>query len=230
MYVRSHMTAPAVTVGPDEKLPAVREILAGRHFRHLPVVDGHGHLVGMVTDRDLRSAYPSPVMAEAGRQELLAQLAATPVSAIMSRDLVWLGLLSTLDDALFLLERHNVGALPVVDAGQRVVGIFSVRDLLAAYRTLFGVGLRGSSLIEIVDDGRPRILSTIIQALEERDIPFTRVVRAQGDQEEAGPGRIYIRVNTYNLRSVHAAVAEAGLRPVVAAPEPPAPEKPGHQG
>jgi acetoin utilization protein AcuB len=73
----------------------------------------------------------------------------------MSVDCVGLTPESTLDDALLLFDRDRMGALPVLDDG-RVVGIFSSRDLLAAYKELFGVGEKGSVLLAIEDDGHGR--------------------------------------------------------------------------
>ena len=64
MYIARHMTTPAVTVSPDALLPEVRTIMNSRHFRHLPVVDEQQRLIGMITDRDQRSSYPSSIMSE----------------------------------------------------------------------------------------------------------------------------------------------------------------------
>jgi CBS-domain-containing membrane protein len=47
MFITQHMTRNPVTVSPETLLPAVREILQSGKFRHLPVVDGKKHLVGL---------------------------------------------------------------------------------------------------------------------------------------------------------------------------------------
>lgn len=215
MYVHRHMSSPPVTIGPQMPILEVREVLRSRSFRHLPVVDEQGRLIGMVTDRDIRSAYPSSMLAENELKAVLDQLAHTPVSAIMSRDIVSLPPLATLDDALFLLEQRGVGAVPVVDFERRVLGVFSIRDLLTAYRKLFGAGMRGSALVEIKDDRKPLLLSRIIQTLEAKEIPFTRLVRTQEKEDEAWSGTIYLRVNTFNIMAVHAVLREAGFEPVL---------------
>ncbi|MCK9296139.1 MAG: CBS domain-containing protein, partial [Desulfobulbaceae bacterium] len=64
MYIARHMTSPALTVSPGTLLPEVREMMNTRKFRHLPVVDEEQRLIGMITDRDLRSAYPSSLLPE----------------------------------------------------------------------------------------------------------------------------------------------------------------------
>jgi acetoin utilization protein AcuB len=209
MFITQHMTRNPVTVFPETTLPAVREILQNGKFRHLPVVDGDKHLVGIVTDRDLRSASPSSVLPPDRIKACLAEFDQTPVSAIMSRAFFTLTPMSTLDDALILLDREKIGALPVVDQEQRVIGMFSMRDLMAAYRRLFGLGERGSAMIVVEHDGKRKPLSRIAKVLEEHNIRFTRLIRTEA--EDAMPERIYLRVNTYNISAVHQALGEAGF-------------------
>jgi len=209
MFITQHMTRNPVTVSPETLLPAVREILQSGKFRHLPVVDGENHLVGIVTDRDLRSASPSSVLSEERIKACHADFDQTPVSAIMSRAFFTLNPISTLDDALILLDREKIGALPVVDEEQRVIGMFSMRDLMAAYRRLFGLGERGSAMIVVEHDGKRKPLSRIAKVLEEHNIRFTRLIRTEA--EAAAPERIYLRVNTYNISAVHQALKEAGF-------------------
>jgi len=209
MFITQHMTRNPVTVSPETLLPAVREILKSGKFRHLPVVDGENHLVGIVTDRDLRSASPSSVLSEERIKACHADFDQTPVSAIMSRVFFTLNPISTLDDALILLDREKIGALPVVDEEQRVIGMFSMRDLMGAYRRLFGLGERGSAMIVVEHDGKRKPLSRIAKVLEEHNIRFTRLIRTEA--EEAMPERIYLRVNTYNISAVHQALKEAGF-------------------
>jgi acetoin utilization protein AcuB len=215
MYVVQHMSCPPVTVRPEDAIAKAREMLRSHHFRHLPIVDDGGLLVGMVTDRDLRSAYPSSMLDDSERRAALEKLAHTPVREIMTANPIALVPGATLDDALFLLDRHKVGALPVVDEQGRLTGIFSIRDLMKAYRDLFGLGERGSALIEVEDDGRRQTLTRIVQALESGNIPFTRLVRTAAGEHEAVKRVIYIRVHTCNLHGVHTVLEEAGLHVIV---------------
>lgn len=219
MFIVQHMSAPPVTINADMLIPHAREILKAHNFRHLPVVDFDNRLVGMVTDRDIRSSYPSSVATEEERAAGLDQVGKTPVSAIMSRHFVTLGTTSTLDDALFLFDHEKVGALPVLDDDKGVIGIFSIRDLMKAYKKLFGLGERGSAMIVVDDDGREKLLTRIVSALEEQNVRFTRLVRTEKQQEGRPAGCVYVRVNTYNISAVHTLLRKAGFTisvPVVA--------------
>jgi acetoin utilization protein AcuB len=209
MYVRYYMTASPITVRSDLPLDQAKALLDSHNFRHLPVVDGDGRLLGMVTDRDIRSAFPSTMLAPEDRQQILNRVRQLPVGDIMSANNMVLTTTSTLDDALLLFEKKSVGALPVLDETGRVMGILSFNDLLKAWRSLFGLGEKGSVLLAIEVSAEPRSLSKLVQVLEELNVPFTRLVRTDGSGRE--PAMIYLRINTYNIRSVHKAIEKAGF-------------------
>lgn len=222
MYISRHMTPAPLTVEPDILISEAREILRSNRFRHLPVIDKDWRLVGMVTDRDIRSAYPSSVLSGEDRKRELEQVSKTPVSEIMSTDLVNLLPHSTIDDALLLLEKKRVGAIPVLDEKGVIVGIFSMRDLIRAYKRIFGLAEKGSSLVTIRDDGRPNVLARIVKILEQKGIPFTRLSRTKLTEDEKSPVIVYIRVQTYNISAVHSILVSAGFELVD--PEPLLPE------
>jgi acetoin utilization protein AcuB len=210
MYVRYYMTQSPITVGPDLSISQAKALLERHHFRHLPVVDGEGRLQGMVTDRDIRSAFPSTILAVDDWQQIMDRVQQIPVGDIMSADNVVLSTASTLDDALLLFEKRSVGALPVLDETGRVRGILSYNDLLKAWRSLFGLGEKGSVLLSIEAGEVPRSLSALVKVLEELGVQFTRLIRTDGTG--LGPAMIYLRINTFNLHAVRKAVEKAGFK------------------
>jgi acetoin utilization protein AcuB len=207
MYISRHMTTDPITVSPAMHLPEARALLNDYHFRHLPVVDEQGVLVGMLTDRDLRSAYPSSVLSDSESRLVYERVEKTEVSEIMSTDCVSLTSDSTLDDALFLFDRDQMGALPVLEDGQ-VIGIFSIRDLTAAYKTSFGVGEKGAVLIGVDDDGSETILTRLVTLFEKERIPFTRLLRIKNERDGDA---IYIRINTFRIAAVLEIIEENGF-------------------
>ncbi len=211
MFVMDYMTRNPVTVTPDVVIFVVRDLLRDKGFRHVPVIDESGRLLGVVTDRDIRSAYPSHLVPEKERMVQLERMAQTPVKAIMSRNAVSLHCNATLDDALLLLDKKKVGAVPVIDENGQVIGVFSIRDLMRAYSQLFGLAEKGSVLIVLKNSDQAHIMSSILQTLEFHDITCTRLVRPSGS------AYIYLRVQTFNIRSVHALLRQAGFEPAIGA-------------
>ena len=98
--------------------------------------------------------------------------------------------------------------MPVVSDQDLVVGMFSIRDLIAAYKNLFGVADKGSALIGIADSGEIGIMGAIVNVLEKNGIAFTRLIRMPESDTEA---KIYVRINTYRLASVYKLLEQKGL-------------------
>ncbi|RUM88955.1 MAG: acetoin utilization protein AcuB [Thermodesulfatator sp.] len=211
MFVTRYMTPAPLTVSPETPVPEARKILKEKHFRHLPVTDPEGHLLGIVTDRDIRSVYPSSILRGEERQRILEKVESSTVDNIMSTRLSSLNLNSTIDDALILLEKQNVGALPVLDDDGKVIGIFSIRDLMRAYGELFGLYEKGNALVSVRDTGENDI-SRLVNILEKRNIPFTRVIRSRDTATGSGDeSTIHIRVQTMQLSSIKKALREEGF-------------------
>ncbi len=194
----------------DTPLPKARELMGKHRIRHLPVVDDKMLLLGIVTDRDLRSAYPSSVVPEKMSSECEEIVSNTTVSQVMTSDCVTITPKYTLDDTLLVFDRMRVGALPVIDSKGKILGMFSIRDMTAAYKKLFGMAEKGSVLIVIEDEGRVNCMSSIVLLLEEFGIPFTRLLRLPAEAEQKG--RIYLRLNTFNMAKVNTILQNAGFR------------------
>jgi acetoin utilization protein AcuB len=208
MFISDYMTANPLTISAEMVLPEARQLLIDYHFRHLPVVDKENRLIGVVSDRDLRSAYPSTVLSDAEREKAFKKIEKISVGEIMSRNCSCLTLSSTLDDALTVFERDKVGALPVVTEEDEVIGIFSMRDLTAAYKKLFGAAEKGSELIAILNDSKSKSLIKIVSLLTENDIQCTRLINIG---EVSGFDRIYLRVSSSIVSEVHKLLQEHGF-------------------
>ncbi|MCP3888356.1 MAG: CBS domain-containing protein [Desulfobulbaceae bacterium] len=193
MYISEYMTSDPITISSATLLPEARQILNEYQIRHLPVIDRERRLIGIISDRDLRSAYPSSVTPKSNALLTYAQVEKTSVEDIMTTSCSTLSPDASLDDALIIFDRDKVGGIPVVSEEEVVLGIFSLLDLTAAYRKLFGVAEEGSILIGIEDDGRENILSTLVTLLEYNNIPLTRLIRLSEKKKVA---KIFMRINS----------------------------------
>jgi acetoin utilization protein AcuB len=138
MLVRELMTAHPMTIDPEAPVETAVEVMRERELRHLPVVDGQGHLVGIVTDRDLRGAILGPAVAEylpairRGRLQALARsLDEVQVRYVMTGDVITIGPAAPVEQAAAIMLDARIGCLPVVE-DRRLVGIVTERDVLRA--------------------------------------------------------------------------------------------------
>lgn len=118
------MTADVVTVRPRQYLKhADEEVRLGR-IRHLPVVNEHGKLVGLVTQRDLLAAGSN---------------LDRPIADIMQRDIKTVSPSTPACEAAYLLLRHDIGCVPVTDEDGKLLGIITDTDFVrVAYQSLGG--------------------------------------------------------------------------------------------
>jgi acetoin utilization protein AcuB len=98
--------------------------------RHLPVVNNNDELVGMISDRDLRSfSLPFTSGVESGNAS--GQRASAPVSDVMQGDVISVGTDAEVSDVIALMIDHKVGAIPIIDLLEGgLVGIVSYIDVL----------------------------------------------------------------------------------------------------
>ncbi len=123
------MTRDVVCVPMDFTLGKAIELCSEKGIRHLPVLDEHNRLVGIVTDRDLRY-FLSPRIGTLSENNSDRDSLARRVHQIMVRQVLCATADTSLSEAAQLMLTNRVGCLPVVDGGQRVIGILTTTDLL----------------------------------------------------------------------------------------------------
>jgi acetoin utilization protein AcuB len=131
----------ATAVGPDTLLFDAAALMGRRCIRHLPVVDTEGKVVGIVSDRDVRAALGDPrrLLQDVDNR---AHAGYVRVRDVMAKVVVTLGQDAPLATAIERLAEQGIGALPIVDQGQRLVGILSYLDVIEALRQPGSSGAR----------------------------------------------------------------------------------------
>jgi acetoin utilization protein AcuB len=179
MFISQSMTRKVITVHPETGVLEARDLLQRFKIHSLPVVGPEGTLVGIVTDRDVRSALPASSLSAAELDSLKERLAELPIQQIMTAEVVTLSPQDTLEDALLLMQQIHVGALPVVDRDRKVLGIIAVRDLLRGFTEVLGIEEPGTLLCILADD-QPGQMKRIVDAITEEKIRFGSVLVARG--------------------------------------------------
>lgn len=124
-----------ITAKPNMSLADVQRRMHDSHIRHVPVLSGK-RLVGIITDRDMRDACPSPATTLT-RGEIAYQMATTPIKNSMTKDVVCIRPDMDMAQATRLLLRQRFGCLPVLDHGS-LVGIITELDCLRAFLEAVG--------------------------------------------------------------------------------------------
>ena len=138
--VADWMTEGVLAVETFDSIAIARQVMAKHRVNQLPVLD-NDHLVGIVTDRDVRDAYPTSMMIN--RTEAIDQFAEKiTVEEVMTHDIFVVQPETPLANAVGLLRKHRIGSLPVVKS-RELVGIITRSDVLDF--VLSGAGRRKRS-------------------------------------------------------------------------------------
>lgn len=197
MFISKSMTRQVVTIGSNADITEARDLMVRHHFRHLPVTREDNTLIGIVTDRDIRSAMPSRYLqANFWERDTREEICGITTQMIMTKDPVTLSAMSTIQDALLLIQRTKVGAFPVVDDNRKVVGIISDRDLLRAFINLLGIREPGT-LLGIVVDERVEEMEKIVHAIAQENIGLGSLLVAR--QWREGKRAVFPYLFTMNV-------------------------------
>jgi acetoin utilization protein AcuB len=207
MFVSRSMTRRVITVGPEATLFEIQELMAQNRIRHVPVVEADYKLVGIVSDRDLRSALPFRYVHEDISPEQKAKLQALRAKDIMTRKVFTVSPGYTIQDALLMIQNAKVGALPVVDEEGRLKGILSVRDLLRAFINVLGIGQPGTLLCILVEE-KVGQLKKIVDAITAMGVSFGSVLVARYWEEDKRA--VFPYLLTQNVAHVKKKLQEMG--------------------
>jgi acetoin utilization protein AcuB len=182
MFIDKSMTKNVITINPDSSILEAKEKMDKHHIHSMPVVEKDNFLVGIVTDRDIRSALPSDLMNDEENKPTGERLATLKVKDIMTANVITVSPAQTLEDALLLMQKIRVGAFPVVDQEGKVIGIISHRDLMRAFINVLGIEEPGTLLCILAED-KLGTMKKIVDAISEERIPFGSILVARHWEE-----------------------------------------------
>ena len=130
MKAQDIMQRNVTTATPDMSLAQGRRLMQDKSIRHLPIVSGD-HIAGIVTDRDIREAAPSPATT-LSKGEVNYQMAHVPLRTCMTRNVITVQPGDDATQVAQLLIDHRFGCVPVVE-NRRLLGMITEIDCLQAF-------------------------------------------------------------------------------------------------
>ncbi len=192
MSVERYMTRNLVTIDVQERVQTAIALMKEHSVRHLPVVE-NGIFVGLVTQSDLRG-----MMIPSMYEEI-------DVRDVMVTDPIVISPEAPIERAASVIHREKIGALPVVK-DQKLVGILTVADIVAAFISMMGV-LRESVRLDVMLAGNPGAFEEVSRIIKENGGEIISV----GMQAEQDSEKIYsFRLLPRNIQSVIDHMERAG--------------------
>jgi acetoin utilization protein AcuB len=165
MLVKERMSRPVITVHPETPVQEALNLMREERVRRFPVVDRHGRMVGIVSERDLLHAAPSDATS-LSIWEVHYLVSKITVEKVMTRQVITIAEDTPLEEAARIMADHKFGGLPVVREGE-VVGIITETDLFKIFLEMLGArepGVRIAVLVRNVPSGLKELTRAVFEA------------------------------------------------------------------
>jgi len=210
MLVGDWMSADVATVTEDVSMIKAGRIMRDKKIRRLPVVNGAGRLIGIVSERDLKAASPSSATT-LDMYEMTYLLSELKVKKIMTRDPVAIRVTDTVERAALIMRDRKFGSLPVVDDAGTVVGIITDTDIFRLFVSITGID-QGGIQIGLRLETAEGSLKPFLDALRRHE---ARIISILSSYDRVKPGQRDVSVRIQGLpetreRELRAALEAAG--------------------
>lgn len=168
MIIEQIMQNNVISLKEEDEIEKACDYIYKHGIRHIPIIDSNNHVVGIVSDRDVRDARPSIFHANDHLDDLKK-----PVSSIMKRDVITGHPLDFVEEVAATLYEHNIGCLPIV-SDEKLVGIVTETDLLHTLVQLTGAD-QPSSRIEVKVINKAGVLAEVASVFRKCKVNITSV-------------------------------------------------------
>jgi acetoin utilization protein AcuB len=207
MLVGERMSRNPVTIRENEGIDTGLQLMRERKVRRLPVLDGSGRMVGIVSDKDLLHAAPSPVTS-LSVYELHYLLARLKIKQLMSSPVITVTPDTPIEQAARIMADKKLGGLPVVEAG-KLVGIITETDIFVILVELLGARAPGLRLTVVVKDAKG-VLAQLAGSIAEAGGNIISVVTYGCESE--GECRLTLKIGDVEEASLREILRQLGIR------------------
>jgi acetoin utilization protein AcuB len=163
MLVGERMSRPPITIGPDLPINEALAMFKKERIRRAPIIKG-GKLIGIVSEKDLLNASPSPATT-LSVWEMNYLLSKLTVAEVMTKHVITITEDTPIEEAARIMADNKIGGLPVVK-GTRVVGIITETNLFKMFLELMGAREKGIRVTALIED-LPGTLAKVTKAITE---------------------------------------------------------------
>lgn len=206
MLVASRMTRDPITVTNKTSIDEALKVMREKKVRRLPVVDDKGKLVGIVAEKDILYASPSPATS-LSIHEIHYLVSKLTVVEIMTKNVFTVTDDTPLEEAAKVMADNRIGALPVLQDGA-LVGIITETDIFKAFLELLGAGEPGVRITMKVPEGQGMLplCTETISKLGGRVLALVTWGR-----DEPGQRTVTIRVSGVDQKKLKEGIAKLGV-------------------
>ena len=208
MFVAKRMTPNPKTIESTAPVTEAWDLMRSNKVRRLPVID-NGNLVGIVTDRDLRSVSPSTATS-LSIFEMNYLLAKVEVKDIMHKDVVTIDVGATIEEAALSMSNFHIAGLVVINSSGAVVGIITETDIFNSFVDVMGLK-EGKTRLTFRVSNQVGVLHDITQVFKDLGINISSLATYVTDD---GAAELVIRTNIKDTKALTERLAAIGYPPM----------------
>ena len=188
MTVSKNMTINPVTTTPDMGVFEAFELMKSEGVQRLPVLDGDGNLVGIISEKNITSAAADK---EVSIVEFALLLSKSKVGDVMTKEVITVSVDDPVEMAARKMSDNDISILPVVDNNGKLVGVVSRSDLFRLLLELFGTRHYGIRVTFRIKDQKG-VIAKLAIALEKIGANIVSIGNLDSDQ---GYSTIIMKIN-----------------------------------
>jgi acetoin utilization protein AcuB len=204
MLVGERMSSPPIVIPPDMSVSEALTLFKKERIRRAPIIK-NDKLVGIVSEKDLYNASPSPATT-LSVWEMSYLLSKLTVAEVMTKNVITVTKDTPIEEAARIMADNKIGGLPVVE-GSRVVGIITETNLFKMFLELMGAREKGIRVTALIKD-QPGMLAKITQVIAASGGNFIAFGQFVGED-------VHTRVITFKVKGITQADVKKILEPYV---------------
>ena len=206
MLVRERMSRKPVTVTADTPITEALKVMRQKQVRRLPVLDQEGKMVGIVSEKDLLYASPSPATS-LSIYEMHYMLTHLQTSELMSTQVITVTPETPVEEAARIMADNKIGGLPVMD-GAKLAGIITETDIFKVFLEMLGARDKGIRLTLDIPE-RKGEMARITTAIAQLDGNILALSTFLGDDPTTAV--VTVKVEDVPTEQLEAAMRELDL-------------------
>ena len=202
MLVGERMSHPIISIAPDMPVHDALDMFKRERIRRAPVVK-EGKLIGIVSDKDLLNASPSPA-SSLSIWEMNYLLSKITVSEVMTKKVLTVAEDTPIEEAARIMADNKIGGLPVLRDGH-VVGIITETDLFKIFLEFMGAREKGVRVTALIEE-KPGQLAKITKVMA--DLGGNFIAFGQFTGEDPSNRLVTFKVTGLKKEDVKKAISE----------------------
>lgn len=191
MLIREWMSTNIITASLDTSMLKISRQMKEADIKRIPIIDEQGHVIGIVSDQDIKAASPSKATT-LDIHELHYLLSELKAKDVMSKQTTFVHENDTIEQVALLMQEKRLTGLPVLDDNEKIVGMITEHDIFKVLVEITGAKKGGMQVALSISDA-PGTLQPILALIRENGGRIGSILTGK-QTDDGSMHSVYIRI------------------------------------